>query len=216
MVTACREVAEETGVDAAAGRQLDVEQYNTALGPEAVEYWAMRGRIPPFRPTAEVDRLAWLPLADARPRLDYRRDGYAIDALEAVADSSLAASVVLLVRNARAVPARRLAGTAGGRPLAVRGREQAEALRRALSAFGPSRLLSAPEARFADTVRPLGADLGLPVEPELALGEDEYAAHPRRGQTRILELADAGATTVVCVPGAVIQHLLAPSLTPPN
>lgn len=38
LVTACREVAEETGVHAAAGRRLDIEHYNTALGPKAVEY----------------------------------------------------------------------------------------------------------------------------------------------------------------------------------
>jgi 8-oxo-(d)GTP phosphatase len=41
LVTACREVAEETGVHAAAGRRLDIEHYNTARGPKAVEYWAM-------------------------------------------------------------------------------------------------------------------------------------------------------------------------------
>jgi hypothetical protein len=40
---ACREVAEETGVPAIAGKRLEVEHYNTARGPKAVEYWAMHG-----------------------------------------------------------------------------------------------------------------------------------------------------------------------------
>ncbi len=208
LVTACREVAEETGIRAVAGKRLDVEHYDTALGPKAVEYWAMQGPDATFTPTAEVDRLAWLPLADARRRLDYQRDAYAIDALEVLADSAVAGPAVLLVRNARAVPFTRWAGAEGGRPLDVTGHEQAEALRRTLPAFGPSRLLSACEARFVDTMRPLGAELGLPVETEPALGEDEYATRPSRGLTRILELAGAGGTTAVCAPGAVIRHLL--------
>jgi len=72
LVTACREVAEETGVQATAGKRLDIEHYDTALGPKAVEYWVMHGQDSPFTPTAEVDRLAWLSLADALLRLRYR------------------------------------------------------------------------------------------------------------------------------------------------
>ena len=113
------------------------------------------------------------------------------------------------MRNARAVPAGRWHGAGSDRLLDVQGREQAEDLRRTLPAFGPSRLLSASEARFVDTMRPLGAELGLAVEIEPAFGEEEYAARPRHGLTRILELAAADGTTAVCAPGAVIRHLLA-------
>jgi 8-oxo-(d)GTP phosphatase len=155
-----------------------------------------------------VDRLAWVPLADAQ-RLEYQGDAYAIDALGALADGVRSGSAVLLVRNARAVPAGRWHGAAGYRLLDVEGREQAESLRRTLPAFGPSRLLSAGQARFVDTMRPLGAELGLRVEIEPVFGEEEYAASPRRGLARILELAGAGRTTAVCAPGAVIRHLLA-------
>ena len=208
LVTARREVAEETGVRAVAGRRLDIEHYDTAVGPKAVEYWAMRGPDAPFTPTAEVDRMAWLPLADARRRLDYQGDAYAIDTLEVLAGNAVADSAVLLVRNGRAVPVRRWAGGEGDRPLDAKGQEQAEALRRALPAFGPSRLLSACGARFAETIRPLGAELGLTVEDEPTLGEDEYAAHPGRGVTRVLELAAVGGGAAVCASGAVIRHLL--------
>jgi len=208
LVTACREVAEETGVQATAGKRLDIEHYDTALGPKAVEFWAMHGLDGPFTPTAEVDRLAWMPLAEARWRLHYRRDSYALDALEVAADSSLATSAVLLVRNARAVPAGPREGVEGRRPLGAEGQKQAEALRRTLPAFGPSRLLSAGEARFVDTVRPLAAELGLPVETEPVFGEEEYAARPGRAMARVVELAKAGGTAAVCAPGAVIRHLL--------
>jgi 8-oxo-(d)GTP phosphatase len=49
LVTACREVAEETGVQTIAGKRLEVEHYNTDLGPKAVEYWAMHGPRRPFQ-----------------------------------------------------------------------------------------------------------------------------------------------------------------------
>jgi 8-oxo-dGTP diphosphatase len=208
VVTACREVAEETGIQARAGKRLDIEHYATSLGPKAVEFWAMHGPDSPFTPTAEVDRRAWMALPDARWRLRHRLDAYMIGTLQTLADSTLTASTVLLVRNARAVPAGRGKGTEGDRPLGAGGRDQAEALRRALPAFGPSRLLSADGTRFADTMRPLGAELGLPVEPEPAFGEQEYAASPSRGMARILEIAGAGGTSAVCAPGAVIRHLL--------
>jgi len=60
-----------------------------------------------------------------------------------------------------------------------------------------------------DTMRPLGVKLGLPVETDPIFGENDYAARPGRGLTRILELAGADGTTTVCAPGAVIRHLLA-------
>jgi 8-oxo-(d)GTP phosphatase len=164
--------------------------------------------LPKGKPTREVDHLAWVPLADAR-RLDYQGDAYAIDALRSLADSVRSGSAVLLVRNARAVPAGRWHDAGGYRLLDVKGRGQAENLRRTLPAFAPSRLLSASEARFVDTMRPLSAELGVAVEIELTFGEDEYAARPRHGLTRILELADGGSTSAVCAPGAVIRHLLA-------
>jgi 8-oxo-(d)GTP phosphatase len=208
LVTACREVAEETGIQPKAGRRLDIEHYDTAVGPKAVEFWAMHGQDGPFRPTAEVDRLAWMSLADARWRLRYRRDSYEIGALEALAESTLVTSAVLLVRNARAIPVGRWEGIKAHRPLDVEGQEQAEALRQTLPAFGPSRLISAGEARFVDTVRPLAAELGLPVETEPVFGEEEYAERPRDGMARLAEFADADGTSVVCAPGAVIRHLL--------
>ena len=162
LAAARREVTEETGIRAVAGRRLEIGHYDTAAGPKAVEYWAMRGPDAPFTPTAEVDRLAWMPLADARSQLGYRSDGYAIDALES------------------------------------------------LPAFGPSTLRSASGTRFAQTMRPLGSVLGLDVCDEPALGEEAYARHPGRGQSRIFELASAsGAAAAVCASGMVIRHLLA-------
>jgi hypothetical protein len=145
---------------------------------------AMHGPDVPFRPTREVDHLAWVPLADTR-RLGYQGDAYAIDALGTLADAVRSGPAVLLVHNARAVPAGPWHGARGHRPLDVMGWEQAESLRRTLPAFAPSRLLSPSEARFVDAMRPLSAEVGVAVEIEPAFGEEEYAAYPRHGLTRI-------------------------------
>jgi len=207
LVTACREVGEETGICAVAGPRLAVGHYDTDAGPKAVEYWAMHGPDVTFVSTAEVDRVAWLPLADARQELSYERDTDVLDALDVLEGNALTGAV-LLVRNGRAVPRGRWAGSDSDRPLDAAGHEQAEALRRVLAVFGPSLLLSAPVARCASTVGPLGADLAVAVETEPTLDENRYAANPRRGVTGILDLAAGGGTTVVSASGLVIQHLL--------
>lgn len=209
LAAACREVLEETGIRPIAGRRLDVGHYGTVYGPKAVEYWAMQGSSGRFAPTEEVDSMAWLPLAEARRRLDHHNDTYALDALAALETRSVRIAAVLLVRNGHAVPVRHWAGRDLNRPLTTRGRGQAEALRLALPAFMPSRLLAAPQQRFMATMAPLGEDLRLPIEEEPVIEEEPYALHPRNGLARIQELAGTGPMTAVCASSTVIRHLIA-------
>ncbi|MBD0276000.1 MAG: histidine phosphatase family protein, partial [Acetobacteraceae bacterium] len=88
------------------------------------------------------------------------------------------------------------------------GRRQAEALRVALRWFGPRAVHSADLLRCTDTVAPLAADLGVPVESEPALAEEAYAKDPQRAFERIEELAAAGGRTVVCSQGGVIPGVV--------
>src|SRR6266487_1305519 len=75
LITAVREVREETGVKIALGRRLSTAHYLSDGKPKRVEYWAARpadadspgdpsdpAGPAPFAPNEEVDRLAWLPL----------------------------------------------------------------------------------------------------------------------------------------------------------
>jgi 8-oxo-dGTP diphosphatase len=94
------------------------------------------------------------------------------------------------------------------RPLDADGLAQAEALR-ALGWFGSSRVFSADRVRCVQTVAPLAADLGVPVETEPALTEDAYLASPGRGLRRIREIAGARLRAVVCSQREVIPQLLA-------
>ncbi len=83
--TAAREVAEETGLECVLGPELARIRYTDRNGrPKVVRYWSMTVAGPasaPFSPNAEVDELAWLPLAEAMDRLSYPRDRTVLDAL---------------------------------------------------------------------------------------------------------------------------------------
>jgi 8-oxo-(d)GTP phosphatase len=97
------------------------------------------------------------------------------------------------------------------RPLTPRGAQQADALVAQLAAFGVDRILTSPSVRCVETVQPLAAELGLPVEelPQLAEGQDAAAAELLRG-------LEGG--VVACSHGDVLPALLAvlaPGVVPP-
>ena len=79
---ALREVEEETGLRCRLGPELGSTSYRDRRDrPKQVRYWAMTPTGGRFTPTAEVDEVKWLPLAEARARLTYERDLPVLDAL---------------------------------------------------------------------------------------------------------------------------------------
>lgn len=88
------------------------------------------------------------------------------------------------------------------RPLTARGYQQAEALPDQLAGFDIDRILSSPATRCVDTVQPLAARLGLPVEEigELAEGAGAKAVALVEGATE---------TIVLCSHGDVLPELVA-------
>ena len=87
------------------------------------------------------------------------------------------------------------------RPLTPRGYAQADALVSQLADLGVDRVLSSGSTRCIETVQPLAAKLGVPVEelPQLAEGADEAAADLLRGLDGVV---------VACSHGDVIPALL--------
>jgi 8-oxo-dGTP diphosphatase len=73
---ALREVEEETGLRAEAGRELPSTRYQDPRGrPKVVRYFAMRptgGSLAPAPP--ETDEVLWLPINEAAARLSYGHD----------------------------------------------------------------------------------------------------------------------------------------------
>jgi 8-oxo-dGTP pyrophosphatase MutT (NUDIX family) len=72
---ALREVREETGFKCELVRPLGCTAYVDRRGRDKVAcYWVMEVRSGRFRPGIEVDKLVWLPVAQAVKRLTYGRD----------------------------------------------------------------------------------------------------------------------------------------------
>jgi 8-oxo-dGTP diphosphatase len=77
----------------------------------------------------------------------------------------------VLVRHASAGDKRHWSGDDRLRPLDARGRDQAAKLVELLRPFGIRRVVTSPYARCVETVEPLAAALGLPLEHDDRLGE---------------------------------------------
>ncbi len=102
LLTAVREVAEETGVRVVLGRRLPSTHYARDGRPKVVDYWAARAADVPqprFQPNDEVDRLDWLELPAARDRLSYPHDAAVLDSFAAGPPDTIP---FILVRHASA------------------------------------------------------------------------------------------------------------------
>jgi 8-oxo-dGTP diphosphatase len=84
--------------------------------------------------------------------------------------------VVYLVRHAHAGTEVRWEGPDVARPLSAQGRKEALGLIEQLRSYPLGRVLSSPTERCLQTVQPLAARLGRPVEPNEALGVDGSGA----------------------------------------
>ncbi|MFC1433535.1 NUDIX hydrolase [Streptacidiphilus sp. N1-3] len=76
-----REALEETGLLVELGAKLPTQRYEVRGRPKRVRYWAAVRVGGSFAPNREVDRLVWLPAAQARARLSYGHDQELVDAL---------------------------------------------------------------------------------------------------------------------------------------
>ena len=219
LLTAVREVEEETGVRAALGRRLASQSYPVDGQPKRVEYWAARPvSAEQFTPGDEVDGLAWLPLPAARERLSYPRDVSVLDSFTAgPADTA----PVILLRHATAAARKawRKAGHADdlARPLTEVGQEQARALSELLSTFAPARVISSAAQRCLETVTPYAEKAGVPVTPEPAFTVDGGAHHhgeadwtaTHDARLRIAEAAGSRRPVIICAHRENLSWMLA-------
>jgi len=172
---ALREVDEETGLSVVVGHRMPVVRYRTLDGPKEVTYWAMQPAGGEFSASHEVDKIRWVSLSAARRKLTYAHDRRLADELTDLPPSVVR---VVLVRHADAGRRSDFHGPDLARPLSDRGLRQAEALVALLPAFAPTRLISAPALRCAQTIEPLARVTGLVVEQAPAFGEELFAADP--------------------------------------
>ena len=76
---AVREVREETGMVCVLGRPLRTVRYQAQGRPKEVRYWTAEAVGGGFAPNEEVDRLVWLPPAQARAQLTNPQDRAVLD-----------------------------------------------------------------------------------------------------------------------------------------
>jgi 8-oxo-(d)GTP phosphatase len=205
-VAAVREVGEETGFSSHLGRRLAAVQYPVEQGKKHVRYWAARTIAGEFAPNNEVDDLVWLPVDDAMPKLTYAYDR---KVLRRFAKGSVDTQTLLIVRHGRAGSKQRYKGDDTERPLDKYGRAQAESLVGTLLAFGANTLYAADRARCRQTIEPLADELGVGISMEATLTEEAYWDGRKRARQRVLEIAAAGGTPVICTQGKVIPDLIA-------
>jgi 8-oxo-dGTP pyrophosphatase MutT (NUDIX family)/phosphohistidine phosphatase SixA len=219
LITAVREVAEETGVKIVLSRRLSSARYYLSDGRlKQVDYWVARpaaqpagrqggaGGPAPFTPNEEVDELAWLPLTAAGDRLSYEHDR---QELSEFASAPAVTTTIILVRHAssRNSKAWQRAGHPDDltRPLTPLGQVQAKLLGQILSCFGPARVISSVAERCLATVEPYGALTGGVVEPTPAFAPPPDDQEPAEADAvaaaardLVTGLVAAGEPVVIC------------------
>ncbi|WP_131737880.1 NUDIX hydrolase [Actinomadura roseirufa] len=202
--TAVREIEEETGVVARLGRRLPTVAYSIDGRPKTVEYWAARAVAEgALRPNDEVDRLVWLPVAEAEARLSYQHD---IDLLHEFLGGPSHTWPLIIVRHGAAGEKRLWSEPDELRPLDELGRAEAVDLAVLLHSYGPARPVSSATARCLGTVLPYARRMRKPVATDLAFTVGETDAG--RAVERLFELVGDAEPTLLCTHGEVVSDLV--------
>ncbi|MFI6484233.1 NUDIX domain-containing protein [Nonomuraea sp. NPDC050663] len=192
IVTALREVREETGFTVTLGRRLPTHYYAHNGRPKRVNYWTARLVSGHFTPNDEVDELVWLEPGAARERLTFPFDAALLGRLRPLDTVPL-----VLVRHGTAGERDAWRGPDLLRPLDAHGLVQARILAKILPAYQPRLLLSSPSLRCVQTLEPYGMP-GL----EPLLSEEQW------DPDKTVDLVDGiRVPAVVCSHGKVLPAL---------
>ncbi|WP_278315238.1 NUDIX hydrolase [Lolliginicoccus levis] len=204
-VAAAREIAEETGFAPRLGRHLIRVSYPLKDAKrKEVDYWSAEALHGEFVPNEECDQLLWLDIDKACKKVSYNLDRRVI---KTFTKSAIDVTTLLIVRHASAGSRLDFIGDDTQRPLDATGRAQSEALLLHFLAFGVTDVHSADRVRCTQTVAPIADELGAEIVIEPTLTEEAYQENPAAAHQRLLELAKAPGTRVLCSQGGVIPHL---------
>ena len=211
---AVREAAEETGLSVRLGRPLGDVRYRLPEGRrKQVTYWAAvpAGPDPDGHDVsagAEVDGLAWLPVAEARALLTRPTDAAPLDVLEKHARAGELDTVPLLVvRHGTSRPRGSWARADADRPLVSAGRRQAGALVPLLACWRPERIVSSPWRRCLETLAPFAETAGLRVRTKNSLSEVGAGRSPARTRRQVQRLLDRAEPAAVCTHRPVLGEV---------
>jgi 8-oxo-dGTP pyrophosphatase MutT (NUDIX family) len=210
LVTAVREISEETGYRPVIGPFLATVQHRVTPGGrpanKVVTYWSMRCAGGSFRANREVDQMQWLSLGEAGRRVTSEADRVVLGTFGRTRRDT---EPLLLVRHgATAARARRLQARPATERLNRSGRDQAAALIPVLEGLGVTDLLSADLPACVDMLAPFAATTGLTVRREASLSRAGFAGNERGVAERVRRDASGGEALVVCGEQRVITGLL--------
>jgi 8-oxo-dGTP diphosphatase len=203
LVTAVREVFEETSVRPVLGPRLPTTQYLAAGRPKRVDYWSAFGLDTVAAASHEIDAVSWVALAQAAGRLSYAHDAAVLAALRPRPTVPL-----ILLRHASAGQRTAHPDDDARRPLDAEGAIDARLLAGLLACFAPrARVLSSPALRCVETVQSFAADFGGSVEAEPALAVPRRPSDSSMARTIVgdslasllRDLVAAGRAAVVCL-----------------
>ena len=191
--TAVREVAEETGLDIRLGPPLGTQRYpvrNGQLATKVVRYWVGRvvgdEDVAAYRENDEIDKVAWLPIPEARERLTYPYDRDTLAESESVRRKS---HPLIIVRHARARSRRSWRGDDRARTLTKAGEFQSQKIVSLLAAYGVQRVVTSSSQRCWSTVSPYAHVAELEIEGTIDLTEEDATAESVGAHVkRLLEL----------------------------
>ena len=213
--TASREIFEETGIRVSLGVPVGVSRYHMPnKRQKIVHYWAAEAtdaaiRSSAFVPNKEIAALEWVTLKKAFGRLSYPVDVEILEHFAKLVDEGVLRTFPLIaLRHAKALPREEWDGKDASRPLAPRGKKQANSIVGPLLAFGARKIISSPAARCVKTVAPLSAALGRKIDKTALISQDAWEEGKSDARTIVGERVRTRKPAVLCSHGPVLPEIL--------
>ncbi|KRB38849.1 NUDIX hydrolase [Microbacterium sp. Root180] len=213
--TAVREIFEETGIRVALGMPVGVSRYRLpSKRTKIVHYWSAEAteaaiRASAFVPNKEIAAIEWVTAKKARSRLSYPVDLEILEHfLQLVDEGVLRTFPIIVLRHAKALGREEWDGEDAARPLAPRGKKQANSIVGPLLAFGARKIVSSPAVRCMKTVTPLAAALGRKVEKSSLISQDAWEEGESDARTIIGQRVRGRKAAVLCSHGPVLPDIL--------
>ena len=197
LLTAVREVAEETALRVTLGRRLPAVRYAAGGVPKRVDYWVATDAETQsaFEPGSEIDEVVWVPAKTGAGQLSYERDAETLAEFNAGPRETVP---LILIRHASAGNKSEWRESDMSRPLDGRGASDSLAVADLMRCFGAGRVVSAPAERCVATVRPYAESIGGVVEIEAAFDVGASSSGGSDAAVAMARLAADSRPVVVC------------------
>jgi 8-oxo-dGTP diphosphatase len=213
--TCVREVAEETGLSISLGVPVGVTEYGLSNDKhKVVHYWAAKvsnktAKRTTFVANDAVDAMEWLTIEKARKRLSYDPDRVILDNFQSLAQQGgLSTFALIVLRHAKALEPSTFVGKDQSRPLADRGRRQAQNIVPAVTAWEPKKLISSSSLRCRQTIEPLARTMSKKVSYRDDISQHAFVDDGDDVAELVAKRIAKKRTTVICSHGPVIPEII--------